>query len=152
MLHSFEWFNNYSFSHTSTACCILLTLKPWRKTAKYHEQFGFKIKSMVSSTGTKWRPDSPAISVVSGEEMQPVAASQVLLYHWSKIEICSQSAPLLPAKQDERRRGERERERERERKWGKWRRKLLMSLNHESLGPGFEWFGIQGSLAPWLQG
>lgn len=38
------------------------------------------------------------------------------------------------------------------RKEGKRKRKLLKSPNHERLGLGLEWFGIQGSLVLWLRG
>lgn len=58
-----------------------------------------------------------------------------------KSESILQNLPLFTAENDVRRR-----------KGGKWKRKLLMSLNHERLGLRLEWFGIQGSLVLWLRG
>lgn len=46
------------------------------------------------------------------DRKQPVTESHVFCYHRSKIEICSQSAPLFSAKQDERKRRGREGEKE----------------------------------------
>lgn len=65
---------------------------------------------------------------------------------WSEIKICSTKRfsvlcwELRAATKRGREKG------------GKWKRKLLMSLNHERLGLGLEWFGIQGSLVLWLRG
>lgn len=64
-----------------------------------------------------------------------------------KSKSVPQSPPLFTAEEDVQRRKGGE-----GRKGGKWKRKLLMSLNHERLGLGLAWFGIQGSLVPWLRG
>lgn len=76
----------------------------------------FKLKSLVFSIGTKWRLDSPAIYVATGEETDACSQSRrpTCCFITDRKSMSVHKAP--PCSQLSRMRGEEEEEREKEKK------------------------------------